>query len=229
MKNAHILLVEDELALAGIIKDTLETQNFEVTHIPDGLNAYETYLKLKPDIVILDVMLPAVNGLQIAHSIRAKDVHIPILFLTARSTTEDLLAGFRAGGNDYIKKPFDFDELIVRIESLLNRKRLQQPDPAGNDIVSIGLFEYDIRRNTLVHGEKNVQLSAREGEVLATLFEHQAQMLPRKALLLKVWKNDDFFSSRSLDVYISKLRSHLSKDPSVKIINHRGFGYRLVC
>lgn len=229
MKAARILLVEDELALGEIIRDTLETQNFEVIHISDGLMAYETYIEVKPDLVILDVMLPFVNGLQIAHAIRTKDIYIPILFLTAKSTTGDLLAGFRAGGNDYIKKPFDFDELIVRIEALLNRNLVQKIGVAETELVSIGLFEYDMKRNKLTLGERVIQLSAREGEVLATLFEHQLQMLPRKSLLLKVWKNDDFFSSRSLDVYISKLRSHLRKDPSVKIINHRGFGYRLVC
>ncbi|REA57399.1 DNA-binding response regulator [Dyadobacter luteus] len=229
MKAARILLVEDELALGEIIRDTLETQNFEVIHISDGLMAYETYIEVKPDLVILDVMLPLLNGLQIAHAIRTKDIYIPILFLTAKSTTEDLLAGFRAGGNDYIKKPFDFDELIVRIEALLNRNLVQKIGVAETELVSIGLFEYDMKRNKLTLGERVIQLSAREGEVLATLFEHQLQMLPRKSLLLKVWKNDDFFSSRSLDVYISKLRSHLRKDPSVKIINHRGFGYRLVC
>jgi DNA-binding response OmpR family regulator len=175
-------------------------------------------------------MLPSANGLDIARTIRHEDKQTPILFLTARSTTEDLVEGFTAGGNDYIKKPFDLEELVIRIEALVKRNRSYEtaPEPLAG-IVSIGLFQYDMMRQTLTSLGKVIKLSARESEVLSILFQYRSQLLTRKNLLLSVWNNDDFFSSRSLDVYISKLRRHLRPDPSVQIINHRGFGYKLIC
>jgi DNA-binding response OmpR family regulator len=228
--GATVLIVEDEQALGQIIKDTLEIRGFEVTHVTDGKLAYETYLTEMPQIIVLDVMLPSVNGLEIANMIRLADKHTPILFLTARSTTEDLILGFKAGGNDYIKKPFDLEELIVRIEALVGKNQLfHTTESTANNLVTIGLFRYDIMRHTLSYNNSLIRLSARESEVLEVLFTHKSQLLTRKALLLQVWHNDDFFSSRSLDVYISKLRRHLNPDPAVKIINHRGFGYKLIC
>ncbi len=229
MTGIKVLLVEDEEALGQIIKDTLEIRGFEVIHVTDGKLAYETWLTEKPQIIVLDIMLPSVNGLDIAGAIRRQDEQIPILFLTAKSTTDDLIRGFKAGGNDYLKKPFDLEELMIRIEALVNRNRRTEATEPPAGIVFIGLFQYDTMRHTLSYNSKLVRLSARESEVLTVLFEYKSQLLTRKALLLKVWTNDDFFSSRSLDVYISKLRRHLSPDPSVKIINHRGFGYKLIC
>lgn len=225
-----VLIVEDEKALGQIIKETLEIRGFEALHITDGSLAFETYLKERPQIVILDVMLPQINGLDIASLIRMDDNHIPILFLTAKSTTEDLIRGFKAGANDYIKKPFDLEELIIRIEVFINRNRLYQiTNESISEHVEIGVFQYDMMRNTLLFHDKLIRLSARESEVLTILFQYKSELLTRKTLLLNVWKSDDFFSSRSLDVYISKLRRHLRPDPSVQIINYRGFGYKLIC
>lgn len=230
MTGTKVLIVEDEEALGQIIRDTLKIRGFQAIHITNGALAYKTYLNEKPQIIILDVMLPSINGLDIASTIRLEDKHIPILFLTARSTTEDLIRGFKAGGNDYIKKPFDLEELIIRIEVLINRNRLLEATELQVDnVVAIGLFQYDMMRHTLLHNDKLIRLSARENEVLKVLFQYKSKLLTRKILLLRVWTNDDFFSSRSLDVYISKLRRHLSLDPAVKIINHRGFGYKLIC
>lgn len=227
MTGAKVLVVEDEPVLARIIQDTLEACGFRTVHVADGKLVFETYLKEKPQIIVLDVMLPSISGLEIANTIREVDKLTPILFLTARSTTEDLVQGFNAGGNDYIKKPFDLEELIVRVKALLGKNRL--PEVNENDPVAIGRFRYDRMRHELSLGDKIMILSARESEVLTILYQYKSRLLTRKDLLLQVWTNDDFFSSRSLDVYISKLRRHLSSDPSVKIINHRGFGYKLIC
>lgn len=227
MTGAKVLVVEDEPALARIIQDTLETCGFRTVHVADGELVFETYLREKPQIIVLDVMLPSISGLEIANTIRKLDKQIPILFLTARSTTEDLVQGFNAGGNDYVKKPFDLEELIVRVKALLGKNRLSEVNE--NDPVAIGRFQYDRMRHELSLGDKIMILSARESEVLTILYQYKSRLLTRKDLLLQVWMNDDFFSSRSLDVYISKLRRHLNSDPSVKIINHRGFGYKLIC
>ena len=230
MISAKVLLVEDEEALGRIIKETLEIRGFLVVHITDGALAYDSFLQEKPQIIVLDIMLPSVNGLDIATLIRLQDKHIPILFLTARSTTENLIEGFKAGGNDYLKKPFDLEELLIRIQVLVDRNRLLETTELSVDgIVAIGLFRFDTMRHTLHFTNKLIRLSARESEVLTILFQYKSRLLTRKTLLQQVWHNDDFFSSRSLDVYISKLRRHLTPDPTVKIINHRGFGYKLIC
>jgi DNA-binding response OmpR family regulator len=227
MTGAKVLVVEDELALARIIQDTLETCGFRTVHVADGDLAYDTYLREKPQIIVLDVMLPSIGGLEIAAKIREVDKLTPILFLTARSTTDDLVQGFNAGGNDYIKKPFDLEELIVRVKALLGKNGLSEIKESST--VAIGRFQYDRMRHELQLEDTIRVLSARESEVLTILYQYKSRLLTRKDLLMQVWTNDDFFSSRSLDVYISKLRRHLSPDPSVKIINHRGFGYKLIC
>ncbi|MDR6783262.1 DNA-binding response OmpR family regulator [Pedobacter africanus] len=228
-ENRHILLVEDELNLAGIIKDVLENQGFKVSSVADGNEAYFNYLAVKPDLLILDVMLPGESGLAVAKKIRIEDDSTPIIFLTARSMPQDVLNGFESGGNDYLKKPFDMDELLVRIRVLLTRNRLLEQHGILNGVVEIGEYQYDVKRSILLHQGLSRQLSAREGEVLKVLYQSRNRLLTRKDLLVQVWGDDDFFSSRSLDVYISRLRRYLKPDPLVQIINHRGFGYKLIC
>jgi DNA-binding response OmpR family regulator len=226
-----VLLVEDEQALGLIIKDSLENRGFEVVYIADGSLAYAAYLKEKPSILILDVMLPIESGLQIAVKIRIEDKHTPILFLTARTMPNDVLNGYMAGGNDYLKKPFDMEELIVRIKVLLNQNRLFEEDSEhfGSGTVAIGAYSFDVMRHQLSYKGVVEKLTSREGEVLKVLYQNRNRLLDRKAFLMQVWGNDDFFSSRSLDVFITKLRKHLKQDPMVQLINHRGFGYKLVC
>lgn len=231
IKTPKVLLVEDENALGLIIQDLLNSRNFKVVHIPDGAEAYAAYLSENPDIIILDVMLPGESGLQVAKKIRLENKHTPILFLTARTMPDDVLHGFEAGGNDYLRKPFDMEELIVRLKVLLNQNRLLETaeSATSNSVVEIGDYRYDMMRRLLIHGTKSKQLTAREGETLKTLYQFRNRLLSRKEFLLQVWGDDDFFSSRSLDVYISKLRGYFKDDPAVQIINHRGFGYRLIC
>lgn len=229
---AHkVLLVEDEAALGGIIKDSFENRGFNVMHITDGGQAHSAYLSYKPDVLVLDIMLPNQDGLQIASNIRLENKQTPILFLTARTMPDDVLKGFKAGGNDYLKKPFDMEELIIRVKVLLNQNRLleQETKATGPDLVEIGDYNYDTMRRILSHEGQTRKLTAREGEALLTLYMHRNSLLPRKVFLMQVWGDDDLFSSRSLDVYISRLRRYLKKDPMVQIINNRGFGYKLIC
>ncbi|TDQ08789.1 response regulator transcription factor [Pedobacter metabolipauper] len=231
MIRTRLLLAEDEVALGMIIKDLLESRGFDVFLITRGDEVYRTYLKIKPDLLILDVMMPNESGLDIAKKIRQHDKDTPILFLTARTMPDDVLNGFEAGGNDYLKKPFDMEELVVRIRVLLNHNRLlEKADPENQlEIVQIGEYRYDLKRLILTHPERTRKLTSREGELLNTLYQFKNRMLNRKDLLIQVWGDDDFFSSRSLDVYISKLRGYFKADPMVQIINHRGFGYKLIC
>jgi DNA-binding response OmpR family regulator len=228
--SEKILLVEDETALAGIIADSLRTSGFEVCHIADGGAAYETYRKERPSLLILDVMLPVENGFAIAARIRLEDKRTPILFLTARSMADDVVEGFTSGGNDYLKKPFDLPELIVRVKVLLNQNRLLEEPGAGKlkGTVQIGSFVFDTMAQTLTGNKAVVTLTAREADALRILYQYRGHLLTRKILLESIWGNDDFFTSRILDVYISKLRRYLKTDPSVKIINQRGFGYKLI-
>ncbi len=226
-----ILLVEDEEALGLIIKDSLLHKGFEVLYTSDGTLAYHMYEKEKPDLIVLDVMLPIISGLQIAEKIRVHDQQTPILFLTARTMPNDVLNGYVAGGNDYLKKPFDMQELIVRIKVLLNQNRLLTDENNIQNVtfVTIGDYSFDIMRNQLLYKGIVKKLTAREGEVLKVLYQHKNRLLNRKDFLMQIWGDDDFFSSRSLDVYITKIRRHLKQDPMVQLINHRGFGYKLVC
>lgn len=225
-----ILLVEDEIALGAIITDSLKSRGFEVVHITDGKLAYDTYILEKPALIVLDVMLPSINGFIIAEKIRLENKHLPILFLTARTMPNDVLNGYMAGGNDYLKKPFDMEELIVRIRVLLNHNRLLEEGQSdlNSSIIEIGKFSYDMMRGVLIYKGIKKQLTGRESEVLKILYQNRARLLARKEFLIQIWGDDDFFSSRSLDVFITKLRRHLKDDPTVQIINHRGFGYKLV-
>ena len=230
-QGPKILLVEDEKALGLIVKDSLEARGFEVVHVTDGNLAYASYTAEEPDLLVLDVMLPVVNGFTIAEKIRLENKHTPILFLTARTMPHDVLNGYMAGGNDYLKKPFDMEELIVRIKVLLNQNRLLENEPGDHNpgVVDIGKYTYDMMRGVLVYQEVVKQLTGRESEVLKMLFQNRNRLLARKDFLIQVWGDDDFFSSRSLDVFITKLRRYLKYDPAIQIINHRGFGYKLIC
>jgi DNA-binding response OmpR family regulator len=229
MTQPKVLLVEDELALGQIIKDSLETRGFSVHHTADGAEAYTAYSSYKPDILILDVMLPSESGLSIASKIRIENKHVPILFLTARTMPDDIVNGYKAGGNDYLRKPFDMEELIIRLRVLLNQNRLfEETTETDLSVVEIGEFSFDVRRQTLTRNGTVRQLTSREGDTLKVLYQYRNRLLDRKAFLLQVWGDDDFYSSRSLDVFISKLRGYFKADPMVQIINHRGFGYKLI-
>jgi len=225
-KITTILLAEDEPALGLIIKESLETRAFKVLLCDNGEKALKIYEELQPEILVLDVMMPKKDGFTLAKEIRAFDEHVPIIFLTAKSQTQDVVEGFSIGGNDYLKKPFSMEELIVRINNLLNRNRLQK----ASEILTIGRYTFDFPKQSLqFEGEEAVLLTHREAHLLFHLIKNKNQVLDRSVILNKLWGNDDFFSTRSMDVFITKLRKKLHADNTLQILNVRGFGYKLIC
>lgn len=224
----HVLLAEDEIALAKIIKDSLESRKeLQITIATNGNEALELYHKLKPDILVLDVMMPQMDGFTVAKMIRQTDNRTPILFLTARSLVDDLVTGFHLGGNDYLKKPFDMEELIVRILALLNRP-IDIQEEKHPDIFTIGQYTFNYPHQTLQISDQTETLSHRESEILRMLCQHANDVMHRKPVLLELWGDDSFFNARSMDVFITKLRKKLKADPSVQIVNIRGIGYKLI-
>ncbi|MGC4040038.1 MAG: response regulator transcription factor [Flavobacterium sp.] len=219
-----LLLAEDEISLAQIIKESLETRDFEVTVCPNGQDAFDYFVKERPDIVVLDVMMPKKDGFSVARDIRKLDKKIPVIFLTAKSQTQDVVDGFTLGGNDYIKKPFSMEELIVRIHALLGRI----PDERNSGLIAIGSYLFDPVKQRLVCADRTETLTHREASLLSLLIENKNEIIDRSVILKKIWGEDDFFSGRSMDVFITKLRKKLSHDPSVQIINIRSYGYKLI-
>lgn len=219
-----ILLAEDEEALGMIVKESLEVRGFEVIYCRNGVEAKAKYLHEKPELLVLDVMMPKLDGFTLVKEIRQMDEFIPVIFLTAKSRTEDVVEGFGYGANDYLKKPFSMEELIVRMKSLLGRRQA----PPVSDILTIGTYTFDATRQLLDHEQESFILTHRESQLLLALCQHTNDLTDRKHILNSLWGNDDFFNARSMDVFISKLRKKLSHDPNIKIINVRGYGYKLV-
>jgi DNA-binding response OmpR family regulator len=225
MSKTTILLAEDEPALGQIIKESLETRDFNVLLCENGEKAYQVYKSENPKLLVLDVMMPKKDGFTLAKEIRMEDDAIPIIFLTAKSQTQDVVEGFTIGGNDYLKKPFSMEELIVRIHNLLNRTKLQK----SAEIMKIGDFTFDFPKQTLQYKEEDkVQLTHREAHLLFHLIKNKNEVLDRSLILNKLWGTDDFFTARSMDVYITKLRKKIKADSSLQIVNVRGFGYKLI-
>lgn len=227
MNKTKVFYVEDEVFLARIVKESLESRGFEVVMESDGGKAMDLFKKSNPDICVLDVMLPNKDGFALADEIRDLNENIPIIFLTAKTQTEDVVKGFTLGGNDYVRKPFSMEELIVRIHNLL-RLRNEEPKKIHGDSVKIGKYTFQINRQTLSNGKEDRKLSFRESELLKLLYENRDSIIDRKDILNLLWGNDSFFNSRNLDVYITKLRSYLKEDPSLEIITIKGIGYRFV-
>ena len=225
LSKIKILLAEDEPALGLIIKESLETRNFEVTHCLNGEVAFDLFTKQKFDLLVLDVMMPKKDGFSVAKDVRKIEKNVPIIFLTAKSQTQDVVEGFNAGGNDYLKKPFSMEELIVRIHSLLGRINSERREQQ----VSIGAYSFDFTKQILQFSELVISLTHREAELLLLLIENKNEVLDRSVILKKIWGNDDFFNGRSMDVFITKLRKKLNLDPNIQIINVRGQGYKLIC
>ena len=224
MPKTDIIFAEDESALAMIVKESLETKHFELRVCANGNDAVAEFYRRKPDLLVLDIMMPKKDGLSVATEIRKTDKKIPIIFLTAKSQVQDVVDGFKAGAQDYLKKPFSMLELIVRIESLLGRAT----DDKNGAVIQLGNYSFDPVRQTLEFGDETMQLTHRESALLSLLIENKNEALDRSAVLKKIWGDDDFFNGRSMDVFITKLRKKLSRDASVQIINLRGLGYKLI-
>lgn len=225
--SIKVLYVEDEVFLGKIVKETLESRGFEVVMETDGANVVRLFEDAQPDICILDVMLPNRNGFKLAEDIRKLNEDMPIIFLTAKTQTEDVVRGFKLGGNDYIRKPFSMEELIVRIENALRVKQATQITISG-DSLAIGRYQFYLNRQVLAIGSQEKKLSYREAELLKYLWQHRNDVIDRRELLNHIWGNDSFFNSRNLDVYITKLRGYLKEDTAVEILTIKGVGYRFV-
>ena len=223
---ARILYVEDEPALAKIVKESLESRGHAVLHVPDGNRVLKAFAEFQPDVCVLDVMQPGTDGFSLGNEIRKSNSQVPILFLTAKNQTADVLKGFKSGGNDYIRKPFSMEELLVRIQNLLNLAIASQT--IHHEDRPIGKFSFSPVQQLLRSDRQTHQLSHRESQLLDLLSAKPGAIVSRKDILLQIWGDDSFFNSRTLDVYIKKLRNYLEEDPSVQIITLRGVGYRMV-
>jgi len=230
----NVLLVEDEPTLAMIIKDTLDGQGFDVTVAGDGEMGLSLYGTQRPDVVVADVMMPRMDGFELLRRIRKTDARIPVLMLTARSAVTDVVHGFELGCNDYLKKPFGMQELIVRLRALVGRARAEEAPVADAgveaDRFTLGDYLLDAANQRLTHVPTAVvrELSYRESEILRRLCRNYGQVVTSQSLLLDLWGDDSFFNHKSLHVFITKLRHHLAADPHVRIINVRGIGYKLI-
>lgn len=224
MEKIKILLAEDELALATIIKESLETRHFEVTIAVNGEVAFDFYFSNKFDVLLFDVMMPKIDGYTLTKEIRQIDKHIPIILLTSKSQTSDVIHGFKSGANDYLKKPFSMEELIVRIDSLLGR----HGQSTENIKFEIGTYVFDFSMQTLINQNETHTLTFMEASLLLLLVENKNHIVDRSIILQKIWGHDNFFNGRSMDVFITKLRKKLGADSKVQIINSRGHGYKIV-
>jgi DNA-binding response OmpR family regulator len=223
-----ILYAEDEPFLGKIVQESLESRQFQVRMVSDGAKVIAAFDVFQPDICVLDVMLPNLSGFEIGTLIRQKSLVVPIIYLTAKTQTEDVLQGFQSGGNDFIRKPFSMEELIVRIQNLLELRGAKQPKPLDPDSIVLGEYTFDPRKYELRKGEVSKKLSHREAELLKILVAHRNVTLERKTILQHIWGDDSFFNSRNLDVYITRLREYLKDDPKVQIITLKGVGYQFV-
>ena len=228
MADIRILYVEDEPYLAKIVRETLERRGFLVKHLSSGTEALEEFKLWEPDICILDVMLPGKDGFTIGGEIRKTNAKTPIIFLTAKDQTKDLLKGFSSGGNDYIRKPFSMEELMARIDNLLNIAAHKNLVSNIKDLYSIGKLSFDSVKMELVTPSGKIQLSHRESEILKMLCQQLNGVTERKEILMNIWGDDSFFNSRNLDVYIRKIRKYLGRDKDVQLITLKGIGYRLI-
>jgi DNA-binding response OmpR family regulator len=240
MSRIKVLYAEDEIFLGKIVKETLESRGFEVIMVTSGAAVMPAYQSARPDICVLDIMMPDRNGFEVAEGIRAVDGEVPIIFLTAKTQTEDLVRGFRTGANDYIRKPFSMEELIVRIENTLRLRR--GPGGAGwmdgttgsgagggvSEVIAIGNYVFHPYRQVLVGDGEERKLSYRENELLRQLWLGRERVIAREDILQAIWGNDSFLNSRNLDVYVTKLRGYLRGDERVEILTIKGIGYRFV-
>lgn len=221
----RILLVEDDPNLGLILQEHLSMNGYEAVLCVDGQEGWETWREGEFDLCLVDIMMPRMDGFSLVKQIRAEDSTTPIIFLTAKSLKEDRIAGFRIGCDDYITKPFSVEELLLRIEAVLRRSR--QGPGRETDSFRIGKYEFDANRRLLTLGKQETRLTQKESELLRLLVRYTNRTLPRQKALREIWKDEGYFSGRSMDVYVSKLRKHLRDDPGVEILSIHGEGIKL--
>ena len=228
MNSPEILLVEDDPNLGTILEESLELRGFTITRCEDGEQGHSVFLKDRFDLCLIDVMLPKKDGFTLAKEIRRINSNIPIIFLTAKSLKEDRIRGFLTGGDDYITKPFSMEELILRIQAVLKRSRIKVDPEEPPKPFRIGNYQFDYERLSLEHEKDKKKLTHKEAELLRLLCLHKNQILEREVALKLIWDDDSFFTARSMDVYISKLRKYLKKDDRIEILNIHGKGFKLM-
>jgi len=225
-EKLHILLCEDDENLGMLLREYVQAKGFVCDLFGDGDAGFKAFLKGHYDFCILDVMMPKKDGFTMASEIRALNQDIPIIFLTAKSLKEDILEGFKIGGDDYITKPFSMEELLFRIEAILRRVKGKK----GKDIVAyhLGTLTFDVQKQQLIDGDHFLKLTTKESDLLNLLCAHANDILERNFALKTIWVDDNYFNARSMDVYITKLRKLLKADPTIEIINIHGKGYKLI-
>lgn len=228
MVKAKILLVEDDKHMTFLIAENLQSNGYELCICHDGESGLKTFRREEFDLCILDIMLPRMDGFTLAKVIRNENERIPVIFLTARNVIDDKQEGFRLGGDDYITKPFNILELLLRIEAVLRRSGSDDDQSVSFEEKLIGSYSFNYLLRQLRKGEVTHNLSAKETELLNILFEHKNQLLPRQVILRRVWGNDNFFTAKSMDVYLTRIRKLISGDSTIKIQNVHGVGYRLI-
>lgn len=224
MAQKHILLAEDDVDFGSILKQYLEISGFSVEWAKDGAEAFETFQKNDFNICVLDVMMPKLDGFSLAEKIIEINPEVPFIFLTARKMKEDKLKGLKLGADDYIVKPFEADELILRLQNIIKRSQKTIKNIDKDQVLAIGKYQFNTKRLVLEIENNLQQLTEKEGELIQFLFQHKNQLLKRDEILKAVWHNDDFFSGRSMDVFISRLRKYFKEDTSISIESIRGIG-----
>ena len=229
MGSKKILLVEDDPNFGTVLKDYLALNDYNVTHAKDGIEGLIMYKNNDYDLCILDVMMPRKDGFTLANDIRSNDKDIPIIFLTAKTMKDDVLRGYQVGADDYLNKPFDSEVLLYKIKAILQRKESDSAAENEQFEFTIGNFFFNSKLRHLSQDNKDPQkLSPKESKLLRLLALHKNDLMPRELALTKIWRDDNYFTSRSMDVYIAKLRKYLKDDDQVEILNIHGEGFRLV-
>lgn len=227
--NKKILLVEDDPNFGIVLKDYLTMNDFDVVLAKNGMEGYEKFRKDNFDLCILDVMMPYKDGFTLAKEIREKNEQVPIIFLTAKTMKEDVLKGYKVGADDYLNKPFDSEVLLFKIKAIIQRKATDSVADSKQFEFQIGQFHLNSKLRFLTYKtDEPIKLSPKENELLRLLALHENDLMPRELALTKIWRDDNYFTSRSMDVYIAKLRKYLKKDEDVEILNIHGEGFRLV-
>jgi two-component system response regulator TrcR len=227
MNKINLLLVEDEPVLASIIKESLESRGFYVRIAVNGLEGWSIFRNEKPDICVVDVMMPKKDGFTLVRDIRMVNRRVPIIFLTARTQTEDVLKGLEIGADDYMKKPFSMEELVLRVKGLLKRNETHEM-PVQSPEIRLGRLQFNYQRLELTSEEQAIGLSQREAELLNLLIKYKNTLLDRRTALLQLWGEDSRFNARSMDVYITRLRKFLKNEHGIEIQSVRGQGYKLI-
>jgi two-component system, OmpR family, response regulator len=228
MEKTKILLAEDDLNLGTILREFLELKGFAIEHAIDGAKALAKYDSSNFDLCILDVMMPKKDGFTLAKEIRTQDKNIPIIFLTAKSMQEDKLEGLRLGGDDYITKPFSSEELLLRIHNIVKRVNFYKSNGKGVNFFQLGKYNFDYNKRILKFDKHEQKLTTREADLLKLLSENKNELVKRSEALKKIWNEDNYFTARSMDVYIVKLRRYLRQDKTIELTNVHGTGFKLI-